>query len=340
MKKILAFALGAMLLASCAPEKNVYLFTSFLEPSVSGMNYLYSLDGYHWEPIGDVWLVPQIGNDKPYINRFNGQEQIPKYMPTRVLRDPSILQGPDGTFHLVWTTQWSGSRGFGYASSKDLIHWSEQREIPVMADSLTNNVWAPELFYDDEEKEFYVIWSSQIHPSRYTEMDRLGTNACHRPYYTKTKDFKTFTPAKQFYDAGFNTIDGFLVKKAKDDYVFVVKDNRKPGFSNIFCVYGKSPEGPFSDPCEPFSPEYSEGPCVIKVGDEWLIYYDVYRQVRYGAVSTKDFKTFTPIDDKISIPNGYKHGTMIKITKRQLEALKKAAAVQPPAVHPNVSDQS
>ena len=304
MKKILAFALGAMLLASCAPEKNVYLFTSFLEPSVSGMNYLYSLDGYHWEPIGDVWLVPQIGNDKPYINRFNGQEQIPKYMPTRVLRDPSILQGPDGTFHLVWTTQWSGSRGFGYASSKDLIHWSEQREIPVMADSLTNNVWAPELFYDDEEKEFYVIWSSQIHPSRYTEMDRLGTNACHRPYYTKTKDFKTFTPAKQFYDAGFNTIDGFLVKKAKDDYVFVVKDNRKPGFSNIFCVYGKSPEGPFSDPCEPFSPEYSEGPCVIKVGDEWLIYYDVYRQVRYGAVSTKDFKTFTPIDDKISIPNG------------------------------------
>ena len=40
MKKILAFALGAMLLASCAPEKNVYLFTSFLEPSVSGMNYL------------------------------------------------------------------------------------------------------------------------------------------------------------------------------------------------------------------------------------------------------------------------------------------------------------
>lgn len=340
MKKILAFALGAMLLASCAPEKNVYLFTSFLEPSVSGMNYLYSLDGYHWEPIGDVWLVPQIGNDKPYINRFNGQEQIPKYMPTRVLRDPSILQGPDGTFHLVWTTQWSGSRGFGYASSKDLIHWSEQREIPVMADSLTNNVWAPELFYDDEEKEFYVIWSSQIHPSRYTELDRLGTNACHRPYYTKTKDFKTFTPAKQFYDAGFNTIDGFLVKKAKDDYVFVVKDNRKPGFSNIFCVYGKSPEGPFSDPCEPFSPEYSEGPCVIKVGDEWLIYYDVYRQVRYGAVSTKDFKTFTPIDDKISIPNGYKHGTMIKITKRQLEALKKAAAVQPPAVHPIVSDHS
>jgi len=39
-------------------------------------------------------------------------------------------------------------KGFGYASSKDLIHWSEQREIKVMKDSLTNNVWAPEVFPD------------------------------------------------------------------------------------------------------------------------------------------------------------------------------------------------
>ena len=332
MNKLFSALLAALIVASCAPKKDVYLFASFLEPSVNGMNYLYSLDGYHWEPLGDVWMMPEIGNDHTYINRYSGREETPKYMPVRVLRDPSILEGPDGTFHLVWTTQWGGSRGFGYASSKDLIHWSEQREIPVMADSLTNNVWAPELFYDDVKKEFYVIWSSQIPPSRYTELDRLGTNACHRPYYTKTKDFVNWTPAKPFYDCGYNSIDGFLVKKGRNDYVFVLKDNRKPGFSNCFAVFSDSPEGPFTDPTEPFSPEYSEGPCVIKVGDEWLIYYDVYRQVRYGAVSTKDFKTFTPIDDKISIPRGYKHGTMIAITRKQLKALQDAAAVQPPHV--------
>ena len=65
-----------------------------------------------------------------------------------MMRDPSITQGPDGTFHLVWTISWNGEQGFGYASSKDLIHWSEQREIKVMKDSLTNNVWAPEVFYE------------------------------------------------------------------------------------------------------------------------------------------------------------------------------------------------
>jgi beta-xylosidase len=66
------------------------------------------------------------------------------------MRDPSIAQGPDGTFHLVWTSSWKGDLGFGYASSKDLIHWSEQQFIPVMANEpSTVNVWAPEIMYDN-----------------------------------------------------------------------------------------------------------------------------------------------------------------------------------------------
>ena len=306
-------------------QDEAYIFTSFREPSVSGMQYLYSYDGLHWDSIPGIIMKPEIGNLTTYTNRFTGEEVTPTYCGTHVLRDPSIVQGPDGTFHLVWTTAWSGSRGFGYASSKDLIHWSKQREIPVMADSCTNNVWAPEVFYDDETGYFYIIWSSGIAPERYTAADKQGSNACHRPYYTKTKDFKTFTPAKQFYDCGFNSIDGFLVKRAKNDYVFVLKDNRKPGFSNLFCVFGTSPEGPFTNPTEPFAPHYSEGPCVVKLQDEWLIYFDQYRpEQQYCAYSTKDFKTFTPANDRISVPAGHKHGTIVKITKQQLNNILKA----------------
>ena len=43
----------------------------------------------------------------------------------------TICQAPDGTFHMVWTSSWT-DRIIGYASSPDLIHWSEQRSIPVM----------------------------------------------------------------------------------------------------------------------------------------------------------------------------------------------------------------
>ena len=121
---------------------------------------------------------------------------------------------------------------------------------------------------------------------------------------------------------GFNSIDGFIVKRDKNDYVLIIKDNRKPGYSDLFCVSGPSAEGPYADPSVKFAPTYSEGPCAVKVGDEWLIYFDVYREGRFGAVSTKDFKNFTPIDDQISIPQGHKHGTIIKVPESVLLNLK------------------
>ena len=70
----------------------------------------------------------------------------------RLMRDPSICQAPDGTFHMVWTSSWT-DRIIGYASSPDLIHWSEQRSIPVMMhEPAAHNCWAPELFYDEPRK--------------------------------------------------------------------------------------------------------------------------------------------------------------------------------------------
>ena len=331
MKKILILWLMvwlmpmALLSQSSGDAGDAYLFTSFREPSTGGMEYLYSYDGLHWYTIPGVVMTPKVGNEKPYRDAFTGEEKWPKFAPhQRCLRDPSIVQGPDGTFHLVWTVQWSGNRTFGYAYSKDLIHWSEQREIPVMESIPTNNVWAPELFYDDELDLFFIIWSSQIPPEEYTDADRLGTNACHRLYYTTTKDFKTFTPAKRYYDPGFNSIDGYLLKRAPKDYVLIVKDNRKPGFSDLFCVFSESPYGPFSRPTEKFGRTYSEGPCAVKMDNgEWIIYFDQYRPQQYGAVSTYSFQTFTPIPERISIPLKHKHGTVVKIKRNLLDKLLK-----------------
>ncbi len=135
---------------------------------------LYSKDGYTWKDLDTVFMKPAIGNQK-------------------VMRDPSMVQGPDGIFHLVWTSSWKGDKGFGYASSKDLVHWSEQQLIPVMEhEPTTVNVWAPELFYDDEGKQFIIIWASTI-PGRFERGIEEDSNN-HRMYVTVTKDFKTFSP--------------------------------------------------------------------------------------------------------------------------------------------------
>ncbi len=296
--------LAIIAFVSCkTKEKEVYLFTSFHEPATAGLRFLYSDDGYHWDSIPGFFLKPEIGKDK-------------------VMRDPSIVQGPDGTFHFVWTCSWKGDPGFGYASSKDLIHWSEQKYIPVMAyDTSTVNVWAPEIYYEDETKDFYIVWASTI-PFKFEKGIEDEYNN-HRLYYTKTKDFIEFTKAELLYDPGFSSIDAVIVKRGHKNYVLVFKDNTRPE-RDMKVAFGENPAGPYSKASAPFTPNFTEGPSVVKIGDEWLVYFDAYREAYYGAVSTTDFKTFTDIKEKITIPHGpqgHKHGTIFKVSEKILKQL-------------------
>jgi len=304
MKKIILLTALVGLFASCGAtkkeeERNIYVMTGFREPADTGLRFIYSRDGYHWTDLGpSTFLRPNVGTAK-------------------IMRDPSIVVGPDGTFHLVWTSSWRDDYGFGYAHSKDLINWSEQQHIVVNDyDTTFRNTWAPELFYDKDSDEFSIAWSSSS-PERF--------DGSQRQYYTKTKDFKTFTPAELFYDPGYNSIDGAVMQRGKDDYVLVVKDNRKPGYSDLHLAFAPTPVGPWSNETESFAPEYSEGPTWAKVDGGWLIYYDAYRQYRFGAHFTSDFKTFTDVSDQISVPKDHKHGTIFMITESELEVLKDGA---------------
>ncbi len=301
MNKILKYLILIVFIAvSCNRDKNVFIFTSFREPANEGLRFLYSYDGYNWQRIDTVFLKPKVGTQK-------------------VMRDPSIVQGPDGTFHLVWTSSWKGDLGFGYADSKDLIHWSEQQFIPVMEfDTSTVNVWAPELFYDDENQYFIIVWASTV-PFKFDRGIEDEYNN-HRLYYTTTKDFISFTDTKLFFDPGYSVIDAMIVKKEKDDYVLVFKDNTRPN-RNLKVAFGNTPLGPYTNISEAFTDTFTEGPAVVKIQGSWLIYYDAYRAKKYGAVKTNDFKNFTDISDEIHVPEGHKHGTIFKVKERILKNL-------------------
>ncbi|MET0393787.1 MAG: glycoside hydrolase family 43 protein [Chitinophagaceae bacterium] len=299
---LLILLVGLAGLCSCSSPKQVYLFTSFHEPADQGLRMLYSKDGYKWTDLDTVLLKPAIGNQQ-------------------VMRDPSIAQGPDGTFHLVWTSSWRGDKGFGYAASKDLVHWSDQRFIPVMEhEPSTVNVWAPELFYDDEARQFIIIWASTI-PGRFERGVEEDSNN-HRMYVTTTPDFKTFSPAKLFLDPGFSVIDAVIVKRASKDYVLVLKDNTRPN-RNIKVAFSDNPLGPYRNVSIPFTPAFTEGPSVARVKDGWLIYFDAYREKIYGAVRTTDFINFTDVNKEVSVPQGHKHGTIFKAKKKVLKKLLK-----------------
>ena len=300
---------GCLALAMCSCNQqgagnetgdDLYMFTSFHEPADEGLRFLYSEDGIHWDSIAGTWLAPTLGDS--------------------IMRDPSIVVGPDSTFHLVWTIAWKGDTGFGYSSSRDLVNWSEQRRIPAM-DSVasTQNLWAPELFYDDVKGQYMVVYASCV-PDAGFDVGIEEEKNNHRLYYVTTKDFTTFSDPKLFYEPGFSCIDATLVKRGPEDYVMVVKDNTRPN-RNIKVAFAKDAEGPYTAASEPFTESFTEGPSVAKVGDEYYIYYDTYRKFIYSAHKTSDFKTFTDVTDSISVPSGHKHGTIVRAPRSVVEKL-------------------
>ncbi|WP_243770717.1 MULTISPECIES: glycoside hydrolase family 43 protein [Mucilaginibacter] len=310
--KHITLLFAIVLVFSCKAGKSVYLFTSFHEPANEGLRFLYSNDAYHWNAIDHIFIKPEVGDAK-------------------IMRDPSIVQGPDGVYHLVWTTGWKNDKGIGYANSKDLVHWSAEQHIEVMANEPTAvNAWAPELFYDEENKYFIIVWASTV-PFRFPK-GQEDENNNHRLYYTTTKDFKTFSPSKLFLDPGFSVIDAEIVKRAKNDYALVMKDNTRPN-RNILVAFSNNPLGPYSNYTPRFTEPFSEGPSMTKAGDNWLVYYDSYRLKRYGAMRTANFKTFTDLADSVSVPIGHKHGTIFKVTKKQLAQLLQAAGQSKAAKH-------
>ncbi len=311
MKKIIAcLYLLFLCLASLPAQENVYLFSYFKGDSKDGLHLAYSLDGLKWEALnGDrSYLTPAVGKDN-------------------LMRDPSICQGPDGTFHMVWTVSWT-DRVIGYASSKDLINWSEQEIIPVMAhEPEANNTWAPELFYDEPSGTFYIFWATTI-PGRHKEVptseSEKGLN--HRMYYVTTKNFKEFSETKMFFDPDFSVIDAAIVKDRDGTLIMVVKnENSNPPEKNIRVTKTDNIQKGFpTEVSASITGDYwAEGPAPLIVGDYIYVYFDKYREKKYGAVRTKDRMNWEDVSDQVSFPSGTRHGTAFTVKKEILDNLLK-----------------
>jgi len=283
------------------------LFSSFRDNGQDGLHLAYSHDGLRWTALKNdkAFLAPRVGG--------------------KLMRDPCIVQGPDGLFHMVWTTSWH-DKGIGIAHSEDLVGWSEQQFVPVMEhEPKARNCWAPEITWDPDGKQYVIYWATSI-PDRFPETAKRADRGWnHRMYFTTTKDFKDYERTKLFYEPGFNVIDATIVKD-RDQYVMILKDEtRHPPAKNLRIAYSKKVTGPWSPASAPFSPKgvWVEGPSAIKIGDGWVVYYDAYRRHQYGAMRTTDFTNWEDISDKISFPKGTRHGTAFSVSKDVLEKLLK-----------------
>jgi len=303
---------SALVLASFAglaqkplKKNEVLLFSYFKGNGEDGLHLASSPDGYQWTTLRNdqSFLTPTVSKDK-------------------LMRDPCVIRGKDGRFHMVWTTSWH-DRGIGYASSDDLVHWSEQQYLPVMENEPeAKNCWAPEITYDAAHDQYLIYWATTI-PGRFPQGETTldgGNN--HRIYYVTTKDFRTYTPAKVLYDQGFNVIDSTVQPAGKRYVMFLKDETREPVQKNLRVAFADQATGPYSPPSAPITGKYwAEGPTAIQLGNKWMVYFDKYTEHKYGAVTSSDLEHWTDVSDQVHFPAGARHGTVLRITKKELAHL-------------------
>jgi beta-galactosidase len=306
MKRILTILAAAALLSSCGQrEKEVYLF-SYFEGNGDGLHFASSYDGLNWQAVGErkIFLKPEVGDS--------------------LMRDPSIVQDSRGVFHLVWTTGWR-DQGIGYASSEDLVNWSPQRFIPVMEDfEGTRNTWAPEIYYDEADGLFYIVWASTV-PGLFEENavieSESGLN--HRLFHVTTRDFETFSDTQLFFDPGFSVIDGAIVRK-DGRYWFIVKNEESlPAEKNLRVTFTDDLKKGFPTAVSAniSGESWAEGPSPLVLRDSVYVFFDKYREGKYGAIRSKDGAVWDDVSDRVTFPRGIRHGTAFRVKESVLQGM-------------------
>lgn len=320
--------LGLMMITSCPASadeqsstnnQHVFVLPYFLGNGETGVYLTYSLDGlnFHWMNDGDAVLA------------------APNWPDENLTRDPSIAYH-DGVFHMVWTTSWS-SRSIGYASSPNLIDWSEPKKIDIWGDrNDVLNTWAPEVHWDPEEQEFLILWSTTIEAELHDD-DGTGNphKLDHRTYASRTNAFQSFTTPELFYstkDPELSVIDPYIAHddrstQAPDDdrWVMVIKNEMYPrdGGKNLRLVFGKRMQGPYETTLGPpivgagtdIVDRMGEGPSLLKVDDLWWLYWDAPgSQYSYCLATSPDLKQWTNRSDELSLPaERMRHGTVLRV---------------------------
>lgn len=304
-----------LLLTNCTkPESyEAYLFTYFTGngPSEEAIHYAVSIDGYNYRALNDN--KPII--DSKAISTSGG------------VRDPHILRRADGKgFYMVVTDLYVTEQGWNnYAmilmKSKDLVTWeSSVINIPETYPNEfggVDRVWAPQVIYDEVQKKYMVYFS----------MKERGAHPDVIYYAYANKDFTALEAApEQLYfpkDPKAACIDADIIPYEGKYYMFHKSENGNPGIK--LAVSDKVNEGYEAVSEERIDCEKAgvEGSGVFKLNNsnEYILMYDVYTRGRYQFTRSTDLRNFTVIDQEVSMNFHARHGTVMPITKSELERL-------------------
>jgi len=283
------------------------------------------------------------GNDPVRWREPSGRPALRSAVGTGGVRDPFVIRSPRGDrFYLIatdlrmygrddWERTWRhGSRSIVVWESADLVRWSAPRLVQVAPDT-AGNVWAPEAFYDPVRGEYVVFWASTLYPA-----DDPGhtTQSYNRIVYATTRDFRTFSAPKPWFDPGHSVIDSTVLRHDGEYYRFS-QDDRGPGGG------GATPCGRYITQEKSTvltSPAYGlvkecigkdaivggEGPLVFRSNTEkrWYLFIDEYGGRGYAPFETTDLNSgdWRPVVDA-QLPGRPRHGTVLPVTRAEYNRL-------------------
>jgi hypothetical protein len=277
-------------------ETGGWLFVGSRGEGEGGIYFALSKDGYNWS----------------FVNA--GQPVVRPSERGELMRDPFIQRAPDGTLEMVWT--WSKDKpAIGYSSSIDLLHWTKNRQLPAVAavPGITR-ASSPAAYYDATSKHWIILWSGSVSAG-------AGGAAQDRIYATTTTDFKQFTPAKLFFDPGYNVTDAalFTTGAASAQSLLFFEDERS---GRIAVAKGAGLDGPWKDISAPFTGAASEAPAAIPVADGLLVYYHHSRDPQeYNAALTKDLQQWSDVSLRTAFPGAMRHGSFLRISAEEYSTL-------------------
>ncbi len=304
-----------------------FLFVHFKEkrtPDGEQIYFAVSADGFKWEAINDgqpvLWaMINEKGvRDATICRADNGKFYI-------IATDLSLAYNFRTTYQGSWrNVQLMGSNSLMMWESDDLLHWSEEKALPVRAPG-SGCCWAPDIIQDKETKEFLLHWSSP----------NMGHEMRMCIYYTKTRDFVHFDEPKILYekeDSG--CIDSCMVEEKGKFYLWV-KSDKNP--CAVIMLESDHITGPFKRRYE-FDEEMNglnggpncyEAPTATRLPDgSYNLMLDFFgvkgKGQGYVPFHSDDISSaiFKRSDGEFSYPYGFKHGTMLAITEEEYNKIK------------------
>lgn len=304
-----------------------YLFTHFKEkitPDGEQVYFSVSRDGLNWEEVngGEPVLESTMGTkgcrDIEIIRLHTGGFVI-------LTTDLGITYHFDENYNVDWKKLNSqGSKRLCMWKTDDLVNFSEQRLIYFGRDDF-GCLWAPEIFFDEENEEYLIHWGSTVAEDNHTHMSI---------YCCTTKDFEFFSEPKLFFTKDNEILDSHIAK-AGDTYHLFYKNSSNPPM-NMHAT-SKSLYGPYEHDKafeeymhkEIYNPGSYEAPTSFVLPDgRWCLMLDFFgcakEEMGYvpfisDSLGNADFRRS---DEEFSFPYGFKHGGVIEITEEEYTRLK------------------